>query len=77
MEKAPEKCSGCGADVLWVKSKNDRWMPLELEVKSRAVNGEHLVLFRVENGKAVHTDGMGHESHFAHCPYARRFRKKK
>jgi hypothetical protein len=24
----PANCSGCNAEILWAKTKNDKWMPL-------------------------------------------------
>ena len=25
----PSDCSGCNAEILWVKTKNDKWTPLD------------------------------------------------
>jgi hypothetical protein len=63
--------------VIWVKTAKGKNMPLDIEVKTHEANGRNLVLFRIQDGVAVHTGGLGHESHHATCPDAERFRAKK
>jgi hypothetical protein len=55
-------CRGCGARILWVKTKKGASMPVDVVQKT---------IVTVE-GEVV----SGFESHFASCPEASSFRKK-
>lgn len=57
------KCAGCGAEIKWIKTKTGSRMPVNAELKTIVT----------ENGEIV----RGYESHFATCPKADSFRKKK
>jgi hypothetical protein len=57
------KCAGCGAEIKWVKTKAGKRMPVNVELKTIVT----------EDGEVV----RGYESHFATCPKADDFRKRK
>lgn len=63
----PSLCK-CGAAILWVRSEGGRLMPVDAKPKSFPGH------FRVELGQAVPL--VGHETHFATCPMADKFRRK-
>lgn len=57
-----ESCRGCGADIVWLKTAEGKSMPVNAET--------------VEAGDQQFEHGR-HISHFATCPEAGMFRKKK
>lgn len=63
-------CKGCGADIYFMKTKNDKLIPVDMKTID--------VIDRVamDNGRDVLFDSKrGHISHFATCPKAERFRR--
>lgn len=76
----PAKCRSCGADILWIHSAAGNLMPLDAEP---VANGNIFVL----DGKArfvsndlfepMLPEGPRYQSHFASCPEAAKWRKKK
>lgn len=58
-----EQCRSCGAPLKWIKSANGKWMPCD--AKSTSVV--------MATGQVV----IGHQSHFATCPDAGKWRKPK
>lgn len=61
------ECKGCGAPIMWIATRDGKKMPLDVAKK---------VVYVIES------DGVprlvrGHESHFATCPKANTFRKRK
>ena len=85
------KCKGCGAEVIWVKTiENRRKMPIDAEpVWVLPEPGGNT--FILESGQFVTGRKIGdawdddpdanvieaHESHFATCPVAEKFRNRK
>lgn len=71
-------CRGCNAPVVWIKSSFGKPMICNAEpVTSTGVMGLLMVL---ENGVVVKNPRaglVGHESHFASCPDAKKFRRQK
>lgn len=77
-------CKGCGAEILWVKTKRGGSMPCDPDKHVVFSGGKQT--FVMESGEVVSgTDipeegkdylGLGYISHFATCPAANRFRKK-
>lgn len=57
-----DNCKGCGAPILWVRTSSGKFMPCEVGV-----------LVIVDDAGHVH---RGHESHYAHCPKAKDFRRR-
>lgn len=62
---APPKqtCSGCGAEIFWIKSLKNRAMPVDTRKVSIVTDAGAVV--------------SGYTSHFATCPKASEFRKPK
>ena len=68
MAKEPiSKCRGCGADIIWIETHEGKKMPVD--AKPKAGFTKDFV------GNWKHT--LLHESHFATCPQAGKFRKGK
>lgn len=63
------KCESCGADIIWVKTINDKAIPLNPEMKTilTLAPGSIHPKYQVVRGR---------ESHFATCPDAKKWRKK-
>lgn len=59
-------CQACGAPIKWIVTKKGKKMPVDLKARR---------FYVITNGMPVQM--QGHEPHFATCPYADRFRKKK
>jgi hypothetical protein len=80
------KCKGCGADIYWIRTHAGRLMPVNTTRKLILADakdsdttivtdkGEVVTGKQVENG--FYTD-YGYESHFATCPAAAEYRRKK
>lgn len=56
-----QKCRGCGAEIIFVQSKNGKHIPCDPKLRTIVT----------EEGNVV----KGYESHFATCPMANSFRK--
>ena len=56
------KCSGCGAEIVWIETKNKKIMPC---------NKEQTTII-TDKGETI----KGHIHHWATCPKADNFRKK-
>ena len=65
------KCSSCGAEIVWAKTKNDK--PIPLSVKSV----ERRFIFDIEHGLDRVFVVDTYLSHFADCPNAAQHRKAK
>jgi len=69
------KCESCGEKIIWGKTKNDKWMPINFDSLTEADirylqtvdASKHPILFRYGE----------HVSHYATCPDANKFRKDK
>lgn len=59
----PDRCKKCNQAVAWIKMSSGKYMILEAKVLTVVT----------QDGKIV----KGREPHWAHCPYANEFRKKK
>jgi hypothetical protein len=55
-------CGSCGAEIIWVRTSTGRPMPVEVETANE--------------GDETYEPGR-HVSHFAHCPQADQWRKKR
>ena len=56
------KCKGCGADILWIKTKKNKSTPVDAQEITIYVTGTQSVV-------------RGHQPHWATCPKADNFRK--
>lgn len=54
-------CRSCGADIVWLKTNTDKWMPTNP--------------LGVEKGDTIF-DGTRMTSHYAECPHASEWRGK-
>ena len=70
------ECSGCGAEIKFVKSKAGKWLPIDADV----VESDGTMILYVDEltgFKKLPAGRKGHLSHFASCPEANKFRKPK
>lgn len=75
-------CKGCGAKILWIKTKKGRSMPCDSKRHQVFSGGKKI--FVLESGEVVSgTDvqeegkdylGFGYVSHFSTCPAAQSFK---
>lgn len=75
-DRVNTKCSGCNADILLIETINHRRMPCDPMLCK--ADGKRQLLF--PDGTTGRTHALykyGHESHFATCPKAGNFRRKK
>lgn len=64
------RCRSCGADVIWAKTAAGKLMPLD------ATETLGKVVYQLDTtGRMQRAEGRGHESHFATCPQADRWRR--
>lgn len=56
------KCKGCGEEIVWIKTKNNKIMPCNAE-KTTVVT---------EQGQTI----IGHTPHWATCPKSKEFKEK-
>jgi hypothetical protein len=69
------QCRACGAPIKWLRMPSGKAMPVDAKAVRRAGTA---VLWREDGRQALPgADGYteGHESHFATCPDAARFRR--
>lgn len=85
MRTAP--CRGCGAEIGFIKTVAGKTMPVNVKAVRFAKDGGKEV-FVLENGTVVHGTSLmdsqaaqdeliGYTSHFATCPAAGSFRKRR
>ena len=77
-------CSGCGRQIIWIKTAAGKNMPVDTALKNfRADGGKDKIV--LANGKVVSgtivsspegADGSGYTSHFATCSNAGRFHRR-
>ena len=79
------RCAGCGAQIIWIKTKAGKNMPCNmLLVDYKADGGKDKIVIpsgEVVSGTIVSSpddaDGHGYVSHFATCRNAKNFRRRK
>ncbi len=57
------KCKGCGAEIVWIKTKSGKAMPCDT----------NKVIIVTDEGETV----AGYTPHWATCPAAKRFKQAK
>ena len=82
------KCKGCGAEIIWIKTKDDKSMPCDPEQLPfrghTGAKGKYVViengLGRVVSGELEYEPrlaiGMGYVPHWATCPEFKKFKGK-
>lgn len=74
-------CRGCGAQILWVVTQKGKAMPCNLYVICFTPGGGPETFVtpdgKVVRGKRSKDGEIGYISHFATCPQAKRFKKKR
>lgn len=83
-----DKCKGCGARIIWVKTKNGTFLPCNPEAVEIDPAGAKTMCIVTDDGDVqwgspVNRDSlflpdktiMGRLSHFATCPDAKKFRR--
>lgn len=79
-------CKSCGAPIVWVKTPAGSWMPCDegLHAYKKDTLGKDVVV--TDKGEVVRCqlvsnehspDGMARIPHWATCPYAKDFKRKK
>ena len=63
-----KKCTGCHADIYWVKTINGKSMPVNTKKETIVVYDPESAAYKVISG---------YTPHWATCPAADKFRKKK
>jgi hypothetical protein len=58
-------CKGCGAEIIWAKTSNGKYTPIDAKEKS----------FYHISSDGTATLMKGHESHWYTCPNAKDFKK--
>lgn len=80
------RCKGCGAQIVWVKTKAGKNMPCDPQFlnykevaggKEKIVTPEGEVVSGITDVPNEAADGFGYISHFATCKMAGGFRKRK
>lgn len=79
------RCAGCGAQIIWIKTKAGKNMPCNtLLVDYKADGGKDKIVLQsgeVVSGTIVSSqdnpDDFGYTSHFATCSNAKNFRRRK
>ena len=73
-------CRGCGAQILWTRTSSGKAMPCDPNPIFFARGGGPETFVtpegKVERGKRSKEGQVGYISHFATCPYSKRFKKK-
>lgn len=76
------KCKSCGAEIIWIKTRNGKAMPCDAEpVPYReSFSGGMKLVTKAGDVVPGHYDGTSKDfafiSHFATCPNANRHRRK-
>lgn len=74
-------CRGCGKEILWIETaKNKKWIPVDHTPKRIHPGDEGK--FVLENGRVVDArniqdDYWGYTPHWATCPKAKEFKKRR
>ena len=77
-------CKGCGAEILWIRTKTGKTMPVDEKPVPYYEGGSAKIV--LEDGSVVKGSldgpeesfkGFGYISHFATCPKAGNFRRRK
>lgn len=80
------KCSGCGAEIVFVRTASGRTMPCNVKLvpywerpgaRGIVVNSAGKVVSCDFRGEREKMTGFGHISHFSTCAAAKRFRREK
>jgi len=74
-------CKGCGSKIIWVRTIQGKRMPLDPEPVEDGnivlMPAGAMVLDAKTAGLGADVGARRYKSHFATCPAARKFRKKK
>ena len=78
-------CRGCGAEILFFRTETGKTTPVDAEPVPFKKDGHGPEMFLMADGTACRgrrcdafeADQTGHISHFATCPNAESFRKKR
>ncbi len=65
--KDVKQCRACEADIVWVKTKRGKWIPVNVVPTNSDLRGPN-----AGETKFVYNE---HESHFTTCPCAGEYRK--
>ena len=75
------RCKGCGAEIIWIKTKRGKSMPVDEKPVPYYKGTKDKIV--TEDGDVISCDlngteflGFGYVSHFVTCPKADRFRRR-
>ena len=80
------KCKGCGAEIIWIMSPAGKMIPCDPEpviywqkpkAKGKVVTKNGMVISCDFEGDMAKSTGIGYVPHWATCPKAGEFRRKK
>ena len=77
------KCKSCGAEIIWIRTKSGKSMPVNPEKYIVCERSDGTGTFVMPDGRVVkgypcygHENAQyGYVSHFATCPYAAKHRR--
>lgn len=83
-----DNCKKCGAPIIWLKTPKGKWMCCDEGLLAYKANpngkdilisdrGETIRCDIIETGPGIYPTGMARRAHWATCPFAEDFRKKK
>lgn len=77
-------CKSCGAEIIWIKTKNGKNMPCDAKpISYRNTFPQGSLVLITPDGKVARgefdpsSDTIGYLSHFATCPNANQHRKRR
>lgn len=82
-------CKGCGRSIIWIQTPSKKSMPCDPDEKAYRKNPKGRDSIMTRNGEAVRcdiigafqnysdADGIGYVPHWATCPNADQFRRRK
>ena len=79
------RCKSCGAEIVWVKTDKGKWIPCDEWLIAYKEDPEGDELLVIDNGETVRCrtefdgepSGLARTAHFATCPDAEKFRRKR
>lgn len=78
------KCKKCGKEILWILTRGERWMPCDPDLKFIKTGSGHK--FVNKYGEVIEAtfakgindaEGTAYSPHWASCPYAEEFKRKR
>lgn len=71
------KCSGCGTEITWIKTKAGNYNPCDLPILNYSNSDNPMVVSKSGHVGRLSELLEGYISHFSTCPNAKNFRRGK